>query len=73
MHACMYMCMCACVHACVRVCLEQTKVGLAPGLAFGPAGGGYLRLCYAQDEQILNKAFDRLDKGFNAGKRSLLE
>ena len=53
--------------------LEQTKVGLAPGLAFGPAGGGYLRLCYAQDEQILNKAFDRLDKGFNAVKRSLLE
>ena len=53
--------------------LEQTKVGLAPGLAFGPAGGGYLRLCYAQDEQILNKAFDRLDKGFNAVRSSLLE
>ncbi|GIR78095.1 MAG: aminotransferase [Alphaproteobacteria bacterium] len=53
--------------------LEQTKVGLAPGLAFGPAGGGYLRLCYAQDEQFLNKAFDRLDKGFNAVKKSLFE
>ena len=53
--------------------LDQTKVGLAPGLAFGPAGEGYLRLCYAQDEQILNKAFDRLDKGFNAVRRSLIE
>ena len=53
--------------------LDQTKVGLAPGLAFGPAGEGYLRLCYAQDEQILNEAFDRLDKGFNAVRRSLLE
>ena len=53
--------------------LEQTKVGLAPGLAFGPAGEGYLRLCYAQDEQILNEAFDRLDKGFNAVRSSLLE
>ena len=53
--------------------LEQTKVGLAPGLAFGPAGGGCLRLCYAQDEQLLNKAFDRLDKGFNAVRRSLIE
>ena len=53
--------------------LDQTKVGLAPGLAFGPAGKGYLRLCYAQDEQILNKAFDRLDKGFNAVRRSLIE
>ena len=53
--------------------LEQTKVGLAPGLAFGPAGEGYLRLCYAQDEQILNEAFDRLDEGFNAVRNSLLE
>jgi aspartate/methionine/tyrosine aminotransferase len=53
--------------------LELTKVGLAPGLAFGPAGEGYLRLCYAQDELILNEAFDRLDKGFEAARRSLLE
>ena len=53
--------------------LEQTKVGLAPGLAFGPAGEGYLRLCYAQDELILNEAFFRLDKGFEAARRSLLE
>ena len=53
--------------------LAQTKVGLAPGLAFGPAGEGYLRLCYAQDEQILNKAFDRLDKGFNAVRKLLIE
>lgn len=52
--------------------LEKTKVGLAPGLAFGPAGEGYLRLCYAQDEKILNEAFDRLDKGFNAVRNSLL-
>ena len=52
--------------------LEKTKVGLAPGLAFGPAGEGYLRLCYAQDEQNLNEAFDRLDKGFDAVRRSLL-
>tara|TARA_A200000113_G_scaffold136797_1_gene123054 strand:+ start:186 stop:1361 length:1176 start_codon:yes stop_codon:yes gene_type:complete len=52
--------------------LEKTKVGLAPGLAFGPAGEGYLRLCYAQDEKILNEAFDRLDKGFNAVRSSLL-
>ena len=48
--------------------LEHTKVGLAPGLAFGPAGEGYLRLCYAQDEQILNEAFDRLDNGFQKAK-----
>lgn len=52
--------------------LEQTKVGLAPGLAFGPAGEGYLRLCYAQDESVLDEAFDRLDKGFQAARSSLL-
>ena len=48
--------------------LHHTKVGLAPGLAFGPAGEGYLRLCYAQDETILNEAFDRLENGFQAAK-----
>jgi aspartate/methionine/tyrosine aminotransferase len=52
--------------------LEQTKVGLAPGLAFGPAGEGYLRLCYAQDEPVLDEAFDRLDKGFQTARSSLL-
>ena len=52
--------------------LEHTKVGLAPGLAFGPAGEGYLRLCYAQDETILNRAFDRLDKGFAKSKDAVM-
>ena len=41
--------------------MEKTKVGLAPGVAFGSVGEGYLRLCYAQPEQILNEAFDRLE------------
>ena len=52
--------------------LEHTKVGLAPGLAFGPAGEGYLRLCYAQDKTILNEAFDRLDKGFETAKDAVM-
>lgn len=41
--------------------MHQTKVGLAPGIAFGPAGEGYLRLCYAQPSEILEQAFDRLE------------
>jgi aspartate aminotransferase len=40
--------------------LAQTKVGLAPGSAFGPAGEGYLRLCFARDLQTVAAAVDRL-------------
>ena len=41
--------------------IEKTKVGLAPGIAFGAQGEGYLRLCYAQPEQVLSEAFARLE------------
>jgi aspartate/methionine/tyrosine aminotransferase len=40
--------------------LAETGVGLAPGAAFGPEGDGYLRICYAADLDILNRAMDRL-------------
>lgn len=38
----------------------ETKVGLAPGTAFGPAGEGWLRLCFAQAPERLEAAMDRL-------------
>jgi aspartate/methionine/tyrosine aminotransferase len=40
--------------------LARTKVGLAPGSAFGPAGEGCLRLCFARDPQTVAEAVDRL-------------
>ena len=40
--------------------LERTGVGLAPGVAFGPTGEGYVRLCYARPPELLDEAFDRL-------------
>jgi len=40
--------------------LARTKVGLAPGNAFGPIGEGYLRLCFARDPQKIAEAVDRL-------------
>ena len=40
--------------------LEQTGVGLSPGVAFGEEGEGYLRLCFAVDVELLDKAFSRL-------------
>ena len=41
--------------------LAETGVGLAPGAAFGPAGEGYLRLCFASSERSLSAAMDRLE------------
>ncbi len=40
--------------------LETTKVGLAPGVAFGAGGEGSIRICYAADMSILEPAMQRL-------------
>jgi len=40
--------------------LLDTKVGLAPGVAFGAGGEGYVRICYASERSILEKAMQRL-------------
>jgi aspartate/methionine/tyrosine aminotransferase len=37
------------------------KVGLAPGVAFGPGGEGHLRLCFASETSTLSHALDRLE------------
>jgi aspartate/methionine/tyrosine aminotransferase len=44
---------------CKRLLLE-TKVGLAPGVAFGAGGEGSVRLCYAPDRDTLREALARL-------------
>ena len=43
-----------------RRLLMETKVGLAPGVAFGAGGEGSVRICYAADRTILEPAMDRL-------------
>ncbi|HZS85792.1 MAG TPA: pyridoxal phosphate-dependent aminotransferase [Stellaceae bacterium] len=40
--------------------VRRCKVGLAPGAAFGPAGEGYLRLCFASAPERLSEALERL-------------
>jgi hypothetical protein len=40
----------------------QTKVGLAPGVAFGAGGEGSIRICYAADKAILEPAMERLSE-----------
>jgi aspartate aminotransferase len=44
-----------------KTLLTETKVGLAPGAAFGPGGEGHLRLCYAATLATLSEAMDRLE------------
>jgi aspartate/methionine/tyrosine aminotransferase len=40
--------------------LMETKVGLAPGVAFGEGGEGNVRICYASDRPILEEAMARI-------------
>ena len=42
--------------------LTQAKVVAVPGDAFGEAGEGFLRMCYAASEETLEKAVDRIRK-----------
>ena len=43
-----------------RRLLMETRVGLAPGVAFGAGGEGSVRICYAADRSILEPAMERL-------------
>jgi len=40
--------------------IKRARVGLAPGAAFGAAGEGHLRLCFAASLSKLSQALDRL-------------
>jgi aspartate/methionine/tyrosine aminotransferase len=51
---------------CRRLLLE-TKVGIAPGVAFGEGGEGSVRICYAAEPSILEPAMDRLSRFLKAG------
>jgi aspartate/methionine/tyrosine aminotransferase len=44
---------------CKRLLIE-TKVGIAPGVAFGSGGEGSVRICYAADKAVLEPAMERL-------------
>ncbi|MGE6742029.1 pyridoxal phosphate-dependent aminotransferase [Allorhizobium pseudoryzae] len=40
--------------------VDKTLVGLAPGSAFGPGGGAFLRACFLRDPVQVKEAADRL-------------
>jgi aspartate/methionine/tyrosine aminotransferase len=53
-----------------RRLLIETKVGLAPGVAFGAGGEGSVRICYAADRSILDPAMERLARYLRSGSRA---
>ncbi|HLH20519.1 MAG TPA: pyridoxal phosphate-dependent aminotransferase [Bryobacteraceae bacterium] len=50
-----------------RRLLEETRVGLAPGVAFGAGGEGSIRICYAAEPSVLEPAMERLAGFLRAG------
>lgn len=44
--------------------LEEAKVTVTPGNAFGPTGEHHVRLAYCMEEEIIERAFDRIEKYF---------
>jgi aspartate/methionine/tyrosine aminotransferase len=45
--------------------LKQARVGLIPGIEFGPSCASYIRLCYARKPQVLAEGISRIRKFFN--------
>jgi aminotransferase len=44
--------------------LKNVKVSTTPGVAFGPTGEGHIRLSFCVPEDMINVAFDRMEKHF---------
>lgn len=42
--------------------LGKAHVSVTPGSAFGPSSENHVRMAYCVDEDVIDKAFDRIDK-----------
>ena len=49
--------------------LHETRVGIAPGVAFGAGGEGSVRICYAAERSILEPAMERLARFLSSSWR----
>lgn len=45
--------------------LRDIQVSTTPGIAFGPTGEGHVRLSFCVSENMINKAFDRMERYFS--------
>lgn len=48
--------------------VAESGLGLAPGIAFGPEGEGFVRWCFASDIPRLDEGLERLEAGLKARK-----
>jgi aspartate/methionine/tyrosine aminotransferase len=55
--------------ALAKALVREAGIGLAPGIAFGPEGEGYLRWCIAKPKAFLEEGIRRFDQ-FNLASRS---
>jgi len=46
-----------------RRLVTEHGVAVAPGIAFGDAGEGHLRICFAQSADRIERAMERLRQG----------
>ena len=44
--------------------LKEAKISTTPGIAFGPTGENHIRLSFCVPEEMINKAFDRMEAYF---------
>lgn len=44
--------------------LFKAKVSVTPGVAFGPTAEGHVRMSFCSNEEMVNKAFDRMEEYF---------
>jgi len=44
--------------------LEETRVCVTPGAAFGAAGEHHVRMAFCIEDEVINKAFDRIERHF---------
>ena len=43
-----------------RRLVREARVGVAPGMSFGEESEGWLRLCFAQDPELLRTGLERM-------------
>ena len=47
-----------------RELLHEVRVSVTPGIAFGPTGENHVRMSFCVPENVIEKAFDRIEEFF---------
>ncbi len=48
-----------------KTLLKEARVSTTPGIAFGPTGESHLRMSFCVSDEMINKAFDRMEDYFH--------